>query len=474
MPATPKKTLAKWSEIVASPRGVGPVKNIKKLLSSLRFGQPALSLGTRGVSINVPIESVRDSRPVRMPPEPAAVIDLLHAADAAMARNDLKSASRQLDALGRLLPSQHRNEIKKLREAAQNLEWFADDVDKQIREFLDAHRTLILDIKSGLSRYKDEARNALCRPTVEGEPANPLPILSVSNGSVTRRGQKILSDVSCQLWPGDILGVLGVNGAGKTHLLEVMAAERGLTMGEVSYPGLEDEGLGGSYVYDCISYLPDEPMSFQHPLEYHLLSFLALRDVHREEARREVDQVVNLLRIGHLGERTSAEMSKGELARCALARALLAQPRILILDEPLEALDQPSRRVYLETIRDFANTSGTAVAISSHDVRSIELVATRTLTLDQGVILHQSNSVNPVKQDNLVVRMRCRQPEESIRGALGHLHLTSVSPTLDGYDLFFGRPYSFTEVLKGLVEEIEFDGAIVMSGTAEYVLEGLR
>jgi molybdate transport system ATP-binding protein len=192
----------------------------------------------------------------------------------------------------------------------------------------------------------------------------------------------------------EIVAVLGPNGAGKTSLLRAIAGLTPLDGGRIAIDGrVVDDARAGVFVPPA-----ERPvgMVFQ---DYLLFPFLTAREnvafglrsrgVAKREARRRADDW--LARVG-LGDRTDArpaELSGGQAQRVALARAIAAEPRVLLLDEPLAALDAQARTDIRRELRRHLATAGGARIVVTHDPVDASVLADRVVILEAGRIVQQ-------------------------------------------------------------------------------------
>ena len=191
---------------------------------------------------------------------------------------------------------------------------------------------------------------------------------------VKRFGDRVaLRDVSFEAHPGELLAVIGPNGAGKTTLLSILAGIQRPTSGHVTLPP------------DEVGWVP------QQPAVYSKLSVGEnLRLFARLERCPDVDATVGrMLELTGLAEREHDELGKlsgGNRQRVNIAVGLLADPPVLLLDEPSSALDPRQRERLWEFILELAR-GGTTVVFSTHDVGEAERYADRVLVLADGELL---------------------------------------------------------------------------------------
>ncbi|GAA3109920.1 hypothetical protein GCM10010449_35470 [Streptomyces rectiviolaceus] len=186
--------------------------------------------------------------------------------------------------------------------------------------------------------------------------------------------------------PGTTIAVVGPNGAGKTTLLRALLgltprAHAELRLGDTDVTGLPPHRRH-------VAWVPQDGALFPH------MSALAntaygprATGVPRGEARRRAQEWLDRLGVGHLAHRRPAQVSGGQAQRVALARALAARPRLLLLDEPLAALDQTTRAHVRHTLRTHLATFGGVCLIVTHDPVEAVSLADRVLVLDQGLAL---------------------------------------------------------------------------------------
>ncbi len=215
--------------------------------------------------------------------------------------------------------------------------------------------------------------------------------------AVVDRGDFTL-DVAFEAQPGQVLGVLGPNGAGKTTLLRTLAGLTALTDGRIALAGtpLDDTDTGG--------FVPAEErpvgLVFQN---YRLFPHLTVRDnvafsararrIPRREARRQADGWLGRLGLAGLADRKPDQLSGGQAQRVALARALAADPGLLLLDEPLAALDAGSRlEVRGELRRHLADFPGPTLVVT-HDPLDAMILADRLLVIEDGRIVQHDTPV---------------------------------------------------------------------------------
>lgn len=189
--------------------------------------------------------------------------------------------------------------------------------------------------------------------------------------------------------PGTTIAVVGPNGAGKTTLLRALLgltprSRARLRLGDVDVSELPPHRRG-------VAWVPQDGALFPHLTALGNTAYgLRARGVSRGEARRGAQQWLDRLGVGHLAARRPSQISGGQAQRVALARALAARPRLLLLDEPLAALDQTTRARVRHTLRTHLDGFGGVCLIVTHDPVEAVSLADRVLVLDDGRALQDA------------------------------------------------------------------------------------
>ncbi|MFF3648995.1 ABC transporter permease [Streptomyces sp. NPDC002181] len=189
--------------------------------------------------------------------------------------------------------------------------------------------------------------------------------------------------------PGTTIAVVGENGAGKTTLLRALLgltprAHAELRLGDTDVTALPPHKRQ-------VAWVPQDGALFPHLSALANTAYgLRARRVPRAEARREAQLWLDRLGVGHLAARKPAQLSGGQAQRVALARALAARPRLLLLDEPLAALDQTTRARVRHTLRTHLAGFGGVCLIVTHDPVEAVSLADRVLVLADGRTLQDA------------------------------------------------------------------------------------
>ncbi|NUR09717.1 MAG: ATP-binding cassette domain-containing protein, partial [Nocardioidaceae bacterium] len=167
-----------------------------------------------------------------------------------------------------------------------------------------------------------------------------------------------VADVDLDLPAGQVLAVLGPSGCGKSTLLRAVAGLEPLAAGRVAYDGADLDGVPTHKRGFALMF--QDGQLFPHQTVAGNVGYaLRLRRTPRTEVVRRVGELLDLVGLTGLEDRTPATLSGGERQRVALARSLAVQPRLLLLDEPLSALDRGLRERLAHDLRDILVRAGT-------------------------------------------------------------------------------------------------------------------
>lgn len=194
-----------------------------------------------------------------------------------------------------------------------------------------------------------------------------------------------VKDVSFQVSPGETVGLLGVNGAGKTTIMNMILGLTTPTSGSIEIFGMDlahhriDILRRTNF---CTTYA-SLPTNLK--VRSNLKIFARLYAVPKPAAK--VDEVLEVLEISHLADRVTGHLSAGESTRVNLAKALLNDPDLLLLDEPTASLDPDIADKVRMIVRRTQELRSRAILYTSHNMKDIEVVCHRAIFIHEGLIL---------------------------------------------------------------------------------------
>ncbi len=210
--------------------------------------------------------------------------------------------------------------------------------------------------------------------------------LSLDHVSVAYDGVLAVDDVSLDLAPGRVLAVLGPSGCGKSTLLRAVAGLEPLASGSVSWAGRE---LGGVPTHRRgFALMFQDGQLFTHLTVGRNVGYpLRLRRMPAADRRRRVEELLELVGMPGFADRLPTTLSGGERQRVALARALAVDPRLLLLDEPLSALDATLRTRLAVDLRRILTEAGTTALMVTHDHEEAFTVADELAVMRAGRVV---------------------------------------------------------------------------------------
>ncbi|MEO7050093.1 MAG: ABC transporter ATP-binding protein [Rhodanobacter sp.] len=212
-------------------------------------------------------------------------------------------------------------------------------------------------------------------------------VLQLEHVSRRRAGRMAVQDLSLALPRGQVLGLLGVNGAGKSTTLSMIAGALRPDSGAIKlnehdfleHPELARRGIG---------WLPERaPLWPELTVSEHLDAHGRLRGLHGPALREARTAIIERLELQPLARRLAGVLSQGQRQRLGLACALLHKPALLVLDEPANALDPVQVAALRTLIREQAAT-GTTVILSTHLLAEVTAVCDRVAILHEGALRH--------------------------------------------------------------------------------------
>lgn len=216
-----------------------------------------------------------------------------------------------------------------------------------------------------------------------------MSILIAENLAKSYKSRKVVSDVSLTVNSNEIVGLLGPNGAGKTTTFYMVVGLVRQDQGKIVIDG-EDISLLPMHnrAQRGIGYLPQEASIFRRLTVYqNLMAVLEVRkDLNNQQRRERAEELIDEFNIGHIRDSLGQALSGGERRRVEIARALAANPKFILLDEPFAGVDPISVSDIKKIITDLRNR-GLGVLITDHNVRETLDVCERAYIVGEGKII---------------------------------------------------------------------------------------
>jgi ABC-2 type transport system ATP-binding protein len=225
--------------------------------------------------------------------------------------------------------------------------------------------------------------------TKEWVPDNTAPVVMFDNVSKQYGRINALTSISFAL-SGGVTGVLGMNGAGKSTLFKLMMGKIKPSAGEVKLFG--QNPWKNTAPYARVGFVPEhEKMhDWMTALDF-ITTFARLHGLTRDEAEKEATRVLNFVGLGDVMLKQIGRFSKGMRQRVKIAHALVNDPELIVLDEPLQGCDPLARTSIMNVIRELGRM-GRTVLVSSHILHEIERITEQIVILHNGRLLALGNS----------------------------------------------------------------------------------
>jgi ABC-2 type transport system ATP-binding protein len=267
-------------------------------------------------------------------------------------------------------------------------------------------------------------------------------------------GQVIgLNDVSVSVPPG-ITGLLGPNGAGKSTFMKLITGQLKPSKGKVTVFG--EPIWANPSLYFRIGFCPEQDAFYDRMTGLEWVSALVRLNGHSEmEAKAAAMRAIETVDLVEAANKRIGAYSKGMRQRIKLAQALVHDPELLILDEPLSGMDPLGRRKTMRLIREWARL-GKSVLVSSHILHEIELMTANILLINNGRILAEGN-VHQIRElidtHPHTVYIRAENPRELAREFLAHADVLSLRFEPGAVVVETGQPDAFYGRLTDLVAD---------------------
>jgi ABC-2 type transport system ATP-binding protein len=199
--------------------------------------------------------------------------------------------------------------------------------------------------------------------------------------------RRAVEDIGFTIAQNEIVGFLGLNGAGKSTTLRILAGLLVPSAGSVTIDGV-DLVTAGAQSRARIGYLPEDPPLYKEMTVREFVAYCGeLKGMDGATVRSRLDAVLAIAQLTHVQHRVINELSHGYRKRCGIAQAIIHQPKLVILDEPISGLDPRQIVEMRQVIRDLAKDC--TVLISSHILGEISETCDRILVLAGGKIVAQ-------------------------------------------------------------------------------------
>ena len=215
-----------------------------------------------------------------------------------------------------------------------------------------------------------------------------MSVLRATHLAKSYRKRQVISDLSVEVESGQIVGLLGPNGAGKTTAFYMIV---GLVPPDKGTVTIDDRDITHLAMHQRahagIGYLPQEASVFRKlTVEDNVMAILETRDLDETARQERLEQILGELRIAHVRKSLGMALSGGERRRVEIARALAAEPRFVLLDEPFAGVD-PLSVIDIQRIMHELTAKGIGVLVTDHNVRETLGVCQRGYVVSGGTVM---------------------------------------------------------------------------------------
>ena len=212
-----------------------------------------------------------------------------------------------------------------------------------------------------------------------------------------RGRQKVLKSITLEVEQGEVFGFLGPNGAGKSTAINTTLGFIKPDNGEVLINGIPSYNPSAR---QSIGYLPENPVFSDHLTAEELLEFSGLASgMDKENLKKSIDPILSKMELLPFKKRMVKTFSKGMKQRIGLGMAIISNPPILILDEPMSGLDPMGRKLVADLILELKK-KGKTIFFSTHILNDVEIVCDRIAVLHKGSLRYCGSTGNFIKNNN--------------------------------------------------------------------------
>lgn len=218
------------------------------------------------------------------------------------------------------------------------------------------------------------------------------PIFEIKEVSKAFDGRPILKKISIKVFPGECVGILGPNGCGKTTLFSMCIGETGVDTGRIL---INNKPIHEVPIHlrskDGLAYLPQQRSVFNMSVYDNILGIAQIKIKKTLDQKKITEQLLDEFNLQHLRSLNASILSGGEIRRLMMARIMINNPKIVLLDEPLAALDP----IVVQDIQKYIlkiQSKGTAILVTDHNVKNLFDITDRNYVLGEQSIIAEGTS----------------------------------------------------------------------------------
>ena len=230
----------------------------------------------------------------------------------------------------------------------------------------------------------------------------PNPIFEVKDISKSYDGRPVLKKLSLKVFPGECVGVLGPNGCGKTTLFSMCIGEQSPDSGKII---LKNKSIDQIPIHlkakEGLGYLPQQRSVFDMSVYDNIMGIaqISIKEVDKQKSITE--KLLDEFNLQHLRSLNASVLSGGEIRRLMMARVMINSPKIVLLDEPLAALDP----LVIQDIQKYIlkiQSSGTAILVTDHNVKNLFDITDRNYVLGEHTVIAEGTAREILKSSKAI------------------------------------------------------------------------
>jgi lipopolysaccharide export system ATP-binding protein len=228
------------------------------------------------------------------------------------------------------------------------------------------------------------------------------PIFEVQNISKSFDGRPILKKLSIKVYPGECVGILGPNGCGKTTLFSMCIGEQNIDAGKIFLNNKPIENIPTHLrSKEGLGYLPQQRTVFNMTVYDNIMGIAQISIKNSKDQKNITEKVLDEFNLQHLRSLSASVLSGGEVKRLMMARVMINKPKIVLLDEPLAALDP----LVIQDIQKYImkiQSIGTAILITDHNVKNLFDITDRSYVLGENTVVAEGTSRELLKSTKAI------------------------------------------------------------------------
>lgn len=210
-------------------------------------------------------------------------------------------------------------------------------------------------------------------------------IINVDNLSYYYDSFPALDHISFSVEKGDFLGIIGPNGAGKTTLFQCILGIMGNFSGKINLFGSNVKQ--NKKILQRIGYVPQKK-SVEQTFPATVSEIVSLGVIGKDIKKESIESAIEFVELGSYRNKRIGELSEGQQQRVIIAKALVKQPELLILDEPTTGIDSVAQNKFYDLLTSLNKDRGITIVWSSHDMNAVEKLASKVACIDRKLFFH--------------------------------------------------------------------------------------